>query len=172
MIKSPQFKSKLLFLGIVHEICIKKIDMKKNILVATLNLLILMVNFAFAQEKELNCFEKYERAFKERGSYVISDNIYTNVMISFFEGDEAYCVRGKVRVEKGYITSIFYYFDDNTEKLYEKKFQNLSNEPPTISNGISEMIVNADKERFRIVFVDKLKPKRRKLQEMTVPDDL
>src|SRR5690554_7581696 len=81
-------------------------------------------------------------------------------MISFFEGDEVYCVRGKVRVENGYVSAIFYYYDDNTEELYDKKFHNLNNEPPTVTNGISEMIINADRERFRVVFIDKLKPKR------------
>src|SRR5690554_7611948 len=86
-------------------------------------------------------------------------------MVSFFEGDEVYCVRGKVRVENGYVSAIFYYYDDNTEELYDKKFHNLNNEPPTVTNGISEMIINADRERFRVVFIDKLKPKRKALQD-------
>lgn len=124
------------------------------------------------EEKELNCFEKYEEAFKERGSYTISDNIYRNVMISFFEGTEVYCVRGKVRVENGYVSAIFYYYDDNTEELYDKKFHNMNNEPPSIANGMSEMIINADREKLKVVFIDKLKPKRKALQKMSIPDDI
>lgn len=148
--------------------------MRKFLLFAITSFFIFGAKLSIAQAgaKELNCFEKYEQAFKERGSYTISDNMYRNVMISFFEGEEVYCVRGKVRVENGYVSAIFYYYDDNTEELYDKKFHNLNNEPPTVSNGISEMIVNADREKFRVVFIDKLKPKRKSLQQMTVPDDL
>lgn len=148
--------------------------MKKFLLLTITSLFLLPIGIATAQnnEKELNCFEKYEVAFKERGAYSISDNIYRNVMISFFDGDEVYCVRGKVRVEGGYISHIFYYYDDNTEELYEKKFHNLKGEPPAIKNGISEMIVNADKENLRVVFIDRLRPKKKQLQKMTVPDDI
>ncbi|WP_107038519.1 hypothetical protein [Brumimicrobium mesophilum] len=149
--------------------------MRKTLLIAISTFFLLNAGNSIAQEeeeKELNCFEKYEEAFKERGSYTISDNIYRNVMISFFEGEEVFCVRGKVRVENGYVSAIFYYYDDNTEELYDKNFQSLSSEPPSIVNGISEMIVNADRERLRVVFIDKLKPKRKKLQKMSIPDDL
>lgn len=147
--------------------------MKKYLLLALSTLLLFSAGETIAQEKEeLNCFEKYENVFNERGSYTISDNIYRNVMISFFEGDDVFCVRGKVRVENGYISAIFYYYDDNTEELYDKNFHNLNNEPPSIENGISEMIVNADRERLKVVFIDKLKPKRKKMQRMEVPDDL
>lgn len=149
--------------------------MKKTLLLAITSIFLFSANSTFAQDeesKDLNCFERYEEAFKERGSYTISDNIYRNVMISFFEGDEVFCVRGKVRVENGYISTIFYYYDDNTEELYGKKFHNLKSEPPSIKNGISEMIVNADREKLKVVFVDKLKPKRKKLQQMTIPDNL
>jgi len=148
--------------------------MRKLLLLAITSVLIFGAKTTFAQndKKELNCFERYEAAFKERGSKTISDNIYRNVMISFFEGDEVYCVRGKVRVQNGYVSAIFYYYDDNTEELYDKKFHNLNNEPPTVTNGISEMIINADRERFRVVFIDKLKPKRKALQQMKIPDDL
>lgn len=142
----------------------------RKILLAFIGVFVLGSNLSLAQEK--NCFQVYEDAFKELGAFTVSDNIYRNVMISFFEGEEVFCVRGKVRVENGYVTSIFYYYDDNTEELYDKRFHNLKGEPPTISNGISEMIVNADRERFRIVFIDNLKPKRKQLQRMEIPSDL
>ncbi|MBW7866905.1 MAG: hypothetical protein H3C31_01120 [Brumimicrobium sp.] len=149
--------------------------MRKVLLLMMASALILGTGNSFAQnnKKELNCFEKYEQAFKERGAYTISDNIYRNVMISFFEGNEVYCIRGKVRVEGGYITSIFYYYDDNTEELYDKKFYaTATGEPPAIKNGISDLITNADREKLRIVFIDQLRPKKKQLQKMSVPDDL
>lgn len=144
--------------------------MKRILLFVLLGLFLFTGKSVVAQDD--NCFEVYENAFKERGAYTISDNIYRNVMLSFFEGDEVYCVRAKVRVENGFITAIFYYYDDNTEELYEKKFNTLDGKSPRIINGISEMIVNADREKFKVVFIDKLKPKKKQLQKMIIPDDL
>ena len=148
--------------------------MRKTLLLAISTFLLLSAGKTLAQVegKDLNCFEIYETAFKARGSYTISDNIYRNVMISFFEGKEVFCIRGKVRVENGYVSAIFYYYDDNTEELYDKKFHNMNNEPPSIQNGVSEMIINADREQLKVVFIDKLKPKRKKLQKMSIPDDI
>lgn len=128
-------------------------------------------SFASAQDN-LNCFEKLEKAFNKRGAYTVSDNIHRNVIISFFEDNDVYCIKAKVRVENGYITSIFYYYEDGTSELYEKKFTNVKNEPPRINNGISEMIVNAEGERFKVVFIEKLKPKQKKLKRVSIPDDL
>lgn len=146
--------------------------MKKTLLFALIGIFILAGNLSFAQKEDLNCFEKYQKAFEERGAYAISDNIYRNVLISFFDGDDVFCIRGKVRVEQGYVTSIFYYYDDGSVELYDKKFANLKNEPPTIANGISEMIQNADRQKLRIIFADKLRPKHKSLQRVSVPDDL
>tara|TARA_B100000508_G_scaffold60116_1_gene46769 strand:+ start:47618 stop:48013 length:396 start_codon:yes stop_codon:yes gene_type:complete len=131
-----------------------------------------MILGSFASAQDLNCYEKLEKAFKKRGAYTVSDNIHRNVIISFFEDDDVYCIKAKVRVENGYITSIFYYYEDGTSELYEKKFTNVKNEPPRIENGISEMITNADGERFKVVFIEKLKPKQKKLKRVSIPDDL
>ncbi|MDX1652686.1 MAG: hypothetical protein R3277_09345 [Brumimicrobium sp.] len=142
--------------------------MKKILLLSLISLFTL--SFSIAQEE--NCFKKLENAFKERGAYTVSDDIHRNVIISFFEEDEVYCVKGKVRVENGRITSIFYYYDDNTSELYDKKFHNGNNQAPAITNGISEMIVNADGEKLKVIFIEKLKPKKKNLKQATLPDDL
>lgn len=128
----------------------------------------LSVGTLSAQE---NCFERIEKAFKERGSYIVSDDVHRNVIISFFEDGQAQCVKGKARVEDGVITSIFIYFDDNTSEMYKKKFYNQKKQAPTISNGISEMIYTPDGEKFRIVFIEKIKPKQKKMKEAEIPDD-
>lgn len=120
-----------------------------------------------------NCYQVYKDAFAKRGSETISDNMYRNVMIVFFRKDNSVsCIRGKVRVEGGYITSIFYYYSDGSSVLYDKPFANTDNKPPSVHNGISEEIINADHEHLRIVFVDKLKPKKKQLEQMTIPDNL
>lgn len=145
--------------------------MRKFLLLSTTSFLLILGSFATAQNDQ-NCYEKLEQAFKKRGAYTVSDNIHRNVIISFFEEDDVYCIKAKVRVENGYITSIFYYYEDGTSELYEKKFTNVKNEPPRINNGISEMIVNAEGERFKVVFIEKLKPKQKKLKRVSIPDDL
>lgn len=140
--------------------------MKKLVLI--LATVALSIGTISAQE---NCFERMEKAFQERGSYIVSDDIHRNVIISFFEGDEAICIKGKARVEGGTITSIFVYYDDNTSEVYNKKFYNQKKQPPQIVNGISEMIYTADGERFKIVFIDKIKPKQKKFKQAEIPDD-
>lgn len=124
---------------------------------------------SFAQD---DCFKKLEDAFTKRGSYTIADEMHRNVIISFFTPDGTECVSGKVRVENGTIVSIFLQYDDNTYELYEKKFYNAKKTAPVITNGITEMIFSADGEKFRIVFIDKLKPKQKSYKPVALPDDL
>jgi len=124
---------------------------------------------SFAQD---DCFKKLEDAFTKRGSYTVADEMHRNVIISFFSADGTDCVAGKARVENGTVVSVFLQFDDNTYELYDKKFYNAKKMAPTISNGISEMIFTADGEKFRVVFIDKLKPKQKSYKPVELPSDL
>jgi hypothetical protein len=136
-------------------------------------LLLLSLGVVFDSMSQEGCFERLEKAFNERGSYTISDDIHRNVIVVFFDKDnESTCVKGKARVENGAISSIFIYFDDNTSELYDKKFHNAKRQPPRITDGISEMIFTTDGERIRIVFVDKIKPRKKQFKEAVIPDDL
>ena len=74
--------------------------------------------------------------------------------------------------ENSTITSIFLQFEDNTYELMDKKFYNAKKLPPSITNGISELILTADGEKFKVVFIDKLKPKKQTYKEINLPDDL
>jgi hypothetical protein len=53
-----------------------------------------------------------------------------------------------------------------------KKFANSSKQPPTIVNGISEMIYSADGEEFKVIFIDQLKNKQKVLTPVSLPEDL
>jgi len=143
--------------------------MRKSLL--TLMLLTLTVS-VLAQKKDLNCFEKMESAFKERGAYTVADEMHRKVIVSFFEGDDVMCVNGKVRVENGKISSIFLQYSDATYEIMDVKFYNQSKQAPNISNGISEMIQTADGQRLRVVFIEQLRPKKKQFQQATLPDDL
>lgn len=125
---------------------------------------------SFAQGDE--CFVRLQKAFDDRGSFTVADDMHKNVIISYFEDGGSYCIAGKARVENGTIVSVFLQYDDNTYELMEKKFYNSSKMPPTIVNGISEMIYNADGEKFKVVFIDQLKPKKKEYKSANLPDDL
>lgn len=140
--------------------------MKKSLLV-----LVTLVSSLSAIAQE-DCFKKLEDAFTKRGSYTIADEMHRNVIVSFFTPEGTECVSGKVRVENGTIVSVFLQYDDNTYELYEKKFYNAKKLAPTVTNGISEMIFTADGEKFRVVFIDKLKPKQKSYKQAGLPDDL
>lgn len=119
-----------------------------------------------------NCFLRLQKAFDERGANAVADDMHRHVYISFFEDGSARCVLGKARVENGKIVSVFLQYDDDTYELMDAKFYNMKGQPPVIINGISEMIKTSDGEKFKIVFIDQLKPKQKTLKEVELPDDL
>ncbi len=140
--------------------------MKKSLLFLT------AIVLTFSVSAQTDCYKKFEEAFAKRGAYTVADDMHRNVIISYFEKEGTSCISGKARVENGMIMSIFIQYDDNTYELLDKKFFNEKKTAPTIINGISEMIYTADGEKFKIIFIDKLKPKSKTLKEVTIPDDL
>ncbi|MBQ0787744.1 MAG: hypothetical protein KBT69_09595 [Oceanihabitans sp.] len=107
-----------------------------------------------------HCFARLQEAFETRGSYAVADDMHRNVYIVYFQDGDSRCVSGKARVVNSKIVSIFLQYEDDTYELLALKFFNAAKLPPTISNGISEMIYTTDSEKFKIVFIDPLKPKR------------
>lgn len=141
--------------------------MKRNLL--TLFIALLSIS-SFAQD---DCFTRLQKAFNDRGAYTVSDDMHRNVIITYFlPGGGTTCVSGKARVENGHIESIFLQFDDNSFEFMEKKFYNAKKTPPIIVNGISEMIYNADGEKFKVVFIESLKPKKKNYKSANIPLDL
>jgi hypothetical protein len=127
---------------------------------------------AFSLSAQSDCYKRLEDAFTKRGAYTIGDDMHSGIIISYFEKDGVTCVSGKTRVENGQIVSVFIQYDDNSYELMEKKFYNEKKGRPTITNGISEMIYTPDGEKFKIIFIEKLKPKQKALKEISLPDDL
>lgn len=136
-------------------------------------LLFLLSFLSFTTFSQDDCFIRLQKAFDKRGSYTVANDMHKNVIVSFFEKDgETTCVAGKARVENGLIVSYFLQYEDNTYEFQDKKFYNDKKQSPRIVNGISEMIYNADGEKFKIVFIDQLKPKAKELKQVSLPDDL
>lgn len=124
---------------------------------------------AVAQE---DCFTRLQKAFAERGSYTVADDIHRKVIVCFFEGETTSCVNGKARVVDGRVSSIFLEYNDATYELMAQKFYNKEKTPPRIENGISEMIYTQDGQKLRVVFIEKLKPKKKEYQQAALPEDL
>lgn len=137
------------------------------------SLLLILIAFLSVTSNAQDCFTRLQKAFDARGAYGVSDDMHGNVILSFFEEDgSSYCISGKARVENGVIQSVFKQFEDDTYELMEKKFYNATKQPPVIVNGITEMIYNTDGEKFKIIFIDALKPKQKAYKETALPDDL
>ena len=140
--------------------------MKKGLLILSS----FLIGYAtFAQD---DCYKRLEEAFAKRGAYTVADDMHRNVIISYFEKEGTSCVSGKARVENGQIVSLFIQYDDNTYELIEKKFYNDKKAPPSIENGISQMIFTPDGEKFKVIFIEKLKPKQKTVKQAALPGDL
>jgi len=117
------------------------------------------------------CFAEWKEVFTKRGAYTISDNMHRKVIISFIEGSESVCVYGKVRVENGKIVSVFVEFENNEFDIMDGKLLNSKKQSPSISNGISELITNSNGEKFYVLFVEKIKPKKKAYKTAGGPGD-
>ena len=56
--------------------------------------------------------------------------------------------------------------------MNKNNFFKYKKNPPIIMNGITEMIYNSDSEKFKIVFIDQLKPKKKGFKPAVLPTDL
>ena len=127
-----------------------------------------LVTGAYSQ----GCLEAWKAAFKKRGAYTVSDDMHRKVYIHFDEGEDSFCVAGKVRVENGKIVSVFLQFEDGTYELMDMKIKNPQGELPGIVNGVSEEIINEAGEHFYVIFVEKLKPKQKAYKTVGGPGDI
>ncbi len=135
---------------------------------STILLLFLTLIFSgtFAQT---GCLDEWKKAFAESGAYSVSDDMHRKVYISFVENGESWCVLGKARVENGKVVSVFLEYEDGTYELMDMKLTNTAGKAPGIENGISEEIINEEKEHFYVIFVEKLKPKKKEYKTVGGP---
>lgn len=123
-------------------------------------LVIMIFSLVASTASSQDCFTRLQEAFDIREAYPVEDGMHRNVYISYFEDGSSRCISGKVRVENNKIVSVFLQYDDNTYELMDAKFYNSEKQQPTIANGISEMIYTVDGEKFKVVFIESLKPKQ------------
>lgn len=143
--------------------------MRKSLLLVLIVLISapVLVNAQTAPKKESTCYEAYKKEFDERGAYMVEDGKYTGVIISIVTSQGTDCVYGKVAVEGGYVTTIWLMYEDNSYEYFDRKYKG-----PTkakILNGITEGLQTVDGEIVYVVFVDKIKPKKKQVKKATGP---
>ena len=135
-------------------------------------LLLFLFSFAVTGAFSQGCLDAWKDAFSKRGAYTVSDDMHRKVYIHFKAGEDSYCVAGKARVENGAVVSVFLQFEDGTYELMDMKISNLEGMPASVSNGISEEIVNEEGDHFFVIFVEKLKPKQKEYKTVGGPGDI
>ena len=124
---------------------------------------------AQAKEKDETCFEKYQKAFSERGSLPVEDGTYKSVIISIVSpknGTE--CFAGKAKVEQTHVTAMYIAYEDNTYEYLDRKYR--GDNKAKINNGISEALITESGEKIYVIFIEKIKPKKKQFKKVTGPD--
>ncbi|MES2836830.1 MAG: hypothetical protein V4667_04865 [Bacteroidota bacterium] len=111
------------------------------------------------QTGDLNCFQRYEKAFKERGAKLIDDGQHDNVVITVRKGNECECLTGKVLIEYGAVIKTYVKMEDGKYEELNKKFKTGLGDI-YVFNGISKTRTTIDSELINVVFVDKINPKK------------
>ncbi len=129
--------------------------------------------FAQKPEVEATCYTKYAKVFEKRGAFEVEDGTYDDVIITIRKGSMADCFYGKATVknEKIVTSSLALKFEDDTFEPLEFKFKHEDeNRVIEIVNGISNTMFTIEEELINVLFVKKIKPKKKKYAKVADPD--
>ncbi len=143
----------------------------KKILLSTLFASIAFIGFGQDDDVEPTCYQKYATVFEKRGAFPIADGVYDDVIISFRKGSSADCFYGKVTVQNSLIikSEIYLKFEDNSYEKVERVYKH-EDDIVGIINGISKTMVTMDDELINVLFVSKIKPKKKSYVRAKEPD--
>ena len=121
-------------------------------------------------EPQETCYQKYAEIFEKRGADVVTDGTYDDVIITFRKGSMADCFYGKVTVKDGNVfpENMFLKFEDNSYERVVRKYRN-PDQQISIINGMSRTIVTVDDELIDVLFVKKIKPKKKAYVKAAAP---
>ena len=146
--------------------------MKKFLL---FSVLLITIRSIQAQTKidntKVDCHQKYAQVFEKRGATPVENGIYDDVIITFRKGSMADCFYGKVKVQQGKINTYEMYlkFEDNTFEKINRKFR-YPDQTIDITNGMSRTMITVDDELITILFVKKIKPKKKSYSKAPDPN--
>jgi hypothetical protein len=143
----------------------------KKILLSILFASIAFIGFGQDDDVEPTCYQKYATVFEKRGAHPIADGVYDDVIISFRKGSSADCFYGKVTVQNSVIikSEIYLKFEDNSYEKVERIYKH-EDDIVGIINGISKTMVTMDDELINVLFVSKIKPKKKSYVRAKEPD--
>ena len=119
---------------------------------------------------ETNCYLKWAQKFEERSAFDVEDGIYTDVIITFRNGSNAECFNGKAEVKGGIVISMYLKLEDGTFEIVKRKWK-YEIKDVTIQNGISKTLITIDDELINVMFVKKIKPKKKGYEKAPDPSD-
>ena len=121
----------------------------------------------FAQEE--SCYTQYRKVFEKRGAFPVEDGAHDNIILTVrdFDGN-AECYVARAVVKNGVIIEVDLYYEDGTFDKVEYEFKDKVSW--SIFNGMSKTRVTEKDEKINIMFVDKVKPKKKKLMKAPKPN--
>jgi hypothetical protein len=122
------------------------------------------------KEIESNCYLKWAQKFEERGAFDVEDGSYTDVIITFRNGSSANCFNGKAEVKSGMVTAFYLRLEDNSFEQVKRKWK-YEIKDVTIQNGISRTLITIDDELINVMFVKKIKAKKKGYAKAADPSD-
>jgi hypothetical protein len=117
-----------------------------------------------------SCFDKYVKAFYERGAEEIKDSTYSDVIISIRDGNRTDCFFGMVTVRAGKVL-----VDQLYVQLTDDSFENVAstfktNVPVEVKNGVSQIILDKKDRIYNVIFAQHIKPKKQAYKRAPDPD--
>lgn len=148
--------------------------MKK--IITTLTLL-LSINVAIVAQgttkkfdEETNCYLKWAQKFENRGADDVADGIYSDVIITFRNGNDAECFNGRCEVKEGKVKAMYIKMEDGSYEQVKKK-PKYENVPLVITNGMSKTLLTMEDELINVLFIKKIKPKKAGFEKAADPSD-
>jgi hypothetical protein len=120
---------------------------------------------------EMNCYLKWAQKFEDRGANDVEDGTYTDVIITFRNGSGANCYNGKAEVKNNIVLAMYIKLEDGSYEIVKRKWK-YDVKDVTIQNGISKTQITIDDELINVLFVKKIKPKKKGYEKAPDPSDL
>jgi len=115
-----------------------------------------------------SCYEQYRKVFENRGANPVEDGAHDNIILTVRTGEISECYVARAVVQESQIVEIDLYFEDGSFEKKEYEFKD--NSSWSIHNGMSKTKITEKDEYVNIMFVNKIKPKRKKLMKAPKPN--
>ena len=127
-------------------------------------------NTTKVKDDDSNCYIKWAQKFEDRGAFDVEDGTYTDVIITFRTGSSADCYNGKADVKDGKVTGIYIRMEDGNYEPVTRKWK-YEIKDVTITNGISRTLITKDDVLINVLFIKKIKPKKKGYEKAPEPTD-